>query len=349
MEEGHGPMFACSHGDCAKPTPGKPRKFFPRADNFRNHLKKLHKLDITADNDLTQYHYLPSTAAATAAVEEEKHDYNDDRDLRGVGEGPCGAVDLQSLSSDGLAHVPARLLSKDLTESPEQSQEQKEMMDVGMLDDTPNLLQDHTPLNNLAFSSMGAATDTFVHPAALTIGMYQPDSFGFQAMPPPDMARGADISYPPPQELAELFPGPNEGDVDHSPAISLEQDFSAVELPQSSAATTAAAVTTASMGEDGDGDEAMDETGTESSLSLNMSYNSMRENGLDEVAMVKLLKTFPTQLLELALQRDDGSGASSAAAATASSAAEDPQRDRDGPQCQVCHKTFQRPCELKYV
>lgn len=337
MEEGHGPMFACSHGECAKPNPGKPRKAFPRADNFRNHLKKLHKLEITAEDGLSKYHYWPSA---------EKSDYNDERDLRGIGEGPC-ATDLQSLSSEGMARHPSQLLNKDLLESPVQSQEQKELVDVGMIDDSAELLQaptqpqpqpqpqlqqhhnHHTQLKDLAFSSMGPVTDdTYIHPAALTIGIYSPDSFSYpQAMPLPEMTGSTDISYPP-QELNDLFPDVAETNGDHSPAASLEQNFSAVGLSQATPAVVPE-----------DGDEAMDETGTESSFIAAPSYNAMLETGMDNSAIIKLLKTFPKELLELALRKEDEPATSSVA--------EEPQRDKDGPQCQWCHKVFQRPCELK--
>jgi hypothetical protein len=44
-------IFVCRHDGCDKKEP----KRWPRADNFRSHLTRVHKLHVSADDDLTQY------------------------------------------------------------------------------------------------------------------------------------------------------------------------------------------------------------------------------------------------------------------------------------------------------
>ncbi|VUC22644.1 unnamed protein product [Clonostachys rosea] len=51
-----GPTYICNKGDCAREVP--PKKW-PRTDNFRSHLKRVHKMDPNADMDLQSYLYEP--------------------------------------------------------------------------------------------------------------------------------------------------------------------------------------------------------------------------------------------------------------------------------------------------
>lgn len=47
-----GRAFVCNIGSCAKKT-----KIWPRADNFRNHLERMHQKSYSANDDLTEYVY----------------------------------------------------------------------------------------------------------------------------------------------------------------------------------------------------------------------------------------------------------------------------------------------------
>lgn len=47
---GLGKTYYCNLEGCARK--GKP---WPRADNFRSHLQRVHKLKLSADADLSQY------------------------------------------------------------------------------------------------------------------------------------------------------------------------------------------------------------------------------------------------------------------------------------------------------
>ncbi|CAI6100205.1 unnamed protein product [Clonostachys chloroleuca] len=51
-----GRTYICTNGDCAKETP--PKKW-PRTDNFRSHLKRVHKIEQVGDMDLQRYLYEP--------------------------------------------------------------------------------------------------------------------------------------------------------------------------------------------------------------------------------------------------------------------------------------------------
>lgn len=47
-----GRWFVCHHGQCASKNPPKP---WPRADNFRSHLSRVHSVKLDADGDIEQY------------------------------------------------------------------------------------------------------------------------------------------------------------------------------------------------------------------------------------------------------------------------------------------------------
>jgi hypothetical protein len=46
-------IYHCTHPPCDK----KKAKRWPRPDNFRNHLKTIHKIDLKADASLAEYVY----------------------------------------------------------------------------------------------------------------------------------------------------------------------------------------------------------------------------------------------------------------------------------------------------
>ena len=47
-----GHAYRCSHDACAN----KENKIWPRADNFRSHLKRVHGVIVNPDEDLSYYH-----------------------------------------------------------------------------------------------------------------------------------------------------------------------------------------------------------------------------------------------------------------------------------------------------
>lgn len=48
-----GKKYICPHGNCQN----KPLKKWPRADNFRSHLVRVHNKEIKSDSDLARYIY----------------------------------------------------------------------------------------------------------------------------------------------------------------------------------------------------------------------------------------------------------------------------------------------------
>ncbi|CAH0028355.1 unnamed protein product [Clonostachys rhizophaga] len=59
-----GKTYICTNGDCAKDNPPKR---WPRADNFRAHLKAVHKIEQVSDIDLQHY----STSSESVADGEQ--------------------------------------------------------------------------------------------------------------------------------------------------------------------------------------------------------------------------------------------------------------------------------------
>ncbi|KAH6609589.1 hypothetical protein Trco_002935 [Trichoderma cornu-damae] len=59
--EHHGPVYICRHDPC----PQKKEKPWPRADNFRSHLARCHKVFLKADDDLRCYRYQPGAAESS--------------------------------------------------------------------------------------------------------------------------------------------------------------------------------------------------------------------------------------------------------------------------------------------
>ncbi|KAH9900144.1 hypothetical protein F4778DRAFT_158908 [Xylariomycetidae sp. FL2044] len=57
-----GNLFMCPHGTC-----GNKDKKWPRADNFKAHLRRVHRRETIQDEDLEQYVYKPSPAPPNAA------------------------------------------------------------------------------------------------------------------------------------------------------------------------------------------------------------------------------------------------------------------------------------------
>lgn len=57
-KEKHGDFqpYYCIYGSCLQQKAGKP---WPRADNFRQHLQRVHQIEKKADEDLSQYHRRP--------------------------------------------------------------------------------------------------------------------------------------------------------------------------------------------------------------------------------------------------------------------------------------------------
>jgi hypothetical protein len=53
--DGNGPIYVCRDGTCAEKN-----KRWPRADNFRQHLSRVHGKELRADDDLSPYLYQPS-------------------------------------------------------------------------------------------------------------------------------------------------------------------------------------------------------------------------------------------------------------------------------------------------
>ena len=49
-----GPRFVCRLGQCGTKDPAK---LWPRADNFRSHLNRMHKRKVNADDDMDEFIY----------------------------------------------------------------------------------------------------------------------------------------------------------------------------------------------------------------------------------------------------------------------------------------------------
>ncbi|CEI67081.1 unnamed protein product [Fusarium venenatum] len=83
-----GRTFVCNIGGCAKKT-----KIWPRADNFRSHLERMHHKTYSANDDLTEYVYRPVLSQG----------------LEGVGGSAMAYLQAQE-QSPGLAHPSTILL-----------------------------------------------------------------------------------------------------------------------------------------------------------------------------------------------------------------------------------------------
>ncbi|GKT99818.1 hypothetical protein FLAG1_04974 [Fusarium langsethiae] len=83
-----GRAFVCNIGSCAKKT-----KVWPRADNFRSHLERMHHKSYSANDDLTEYVYRPVPSQG----------------LEGVGGSAMAYLQAQE-QSPGLVH-PSAILS----------------------------------------------------------------------------------------------------------------------------------------------------------------------------------------------------------------------------------------------
>jgi hypothetical protein len=83
-----GRAFVCNIGGCAKKT-----KIWPRADNFRSHLERMHHKTYSANDDLTEYVYRPVPSQG----------------LEGVGGSAMAYLQAQE-QSPGLAHPSTILL-----------------------------------------------------------------------------------------------------------------------------------------------------------------------------------------------------------------------------------------------
>ncbi|UZP36041.1 hypothetical protein NXS19_003857 [Fusarium pseudograminearum] len=85
-----GRAFVCNIGSCAKKT-----KIWPRADNFRNHLERMHHKSYSANDDLTEYVYRPIPSQG----------------LEGIGGSAMAYLQAQE-QSPNLAHPSAILSSR---------------------------------------------------------------------------------------------------------------------------------------------------------------------------------------------------------------------------------------------
>ncbi|KAF4972897.1 hypothetical protein FSARC_640 [Fusarium sarcochroum] len=80
-----GRTFVCNIGNCAKKS-----KFWPRADNFRSHLQRIHSKTYQANDDLSEYVHRPPPS----------------QDLEGIGGSAMAYLQAQE-QSPGLAHPSA--------------------------------------------------------------------------------------------------------------------------------------------------------------------------------------------------------------------------------------------------
>ncbi|KAB5554699.1 hypothetical protein GE09DRAFT_1122087 [Coniochaeta sp. 2T2.1] len=80
-----GTRYYCHHDACLKK---KPPKEFPRADNFRTHLKKMHNITITAEDSLAAYKRAPTPVNEVASTSHT---------------GPSGRENPELLSNVGAA------------------------------------------------------------------------------------------------------------------------------------------------------------------------------------------------------------------------------------------------------
>lgn len=345
-------LYICRHGTCGEKN--KP-KLWPRADNFRSHLTKVHQIQVKTEDLLKNYiHKYGQDCFPPLLVPSPLHNTrpsNVNQELKGVGtvltcDDPQTSTITLSDSEDVLPEVS--------------------LADQPRLDRLPDeASRGNTSLNRLFQPhSQHPQSDTmpmqptredeirFIHPQILNgrNESHALNSISGGARNPIYRIRDEGRQLQPYNQ--DLYGARSLQDTQDSENTSDEEDAASTPKPTGNARNAPSSVVR-HRGLDSpqySSEDTGDMTETESTRRSIPVHEVIRDflRSRDSDQILGLLKSFPKQLLESALRDSEAEAEAEAEAETEDGNAEQSRSSlKPLHPCNECKKTFKRPCELK--
>ncbi|KAJ6783641.1 hypothetical protein PWT90_05803 [Aphanocladium album] len=307
--------YLCSHPDCTRS--GEKSKIWPRKDNFRTHLLKVHKIEITPEEADAEYRHKPDPHAEATGVPNDATPFEDLT---------SPSMDVQL--PDANAHVADPvLMDTDQSQYDSQQTTSAVMPDVSyypVYDMSPQPASQHP-----SFRGAGVQADvSFGAESVQSLPVHQSGSFRNQSFATPSMPiasgnvfaqsmiNNAGFQAAPPQgRLSQDANGMEDTHLMCSPRTS-----SVFSVPRGSYTVASSQATAQTIDA--------------------LCHDTLVSEGYTQRQLVAALSTFPAELLEQALKSKPHSSCTS-------NEPDDMSGSKSGYPCSQCNKVCNRACELK--
>ncbi|KAM5372031.1 hypothetical protein ACJZ2D_007787 [Fusarium nematophilum] len=319
-----GRTFVCPHGGCGKK---QPPKLWPRADNFRSHLQRIHGTRLRADEDLTQYVYRPPPS----------------QDLEGVGGTATAYLQAQSHSVD-FPHPSGLIISSSLGgNSNEESRRRSAQLQLnisGLPQSSASMSYDR---DMSGLPPVREGNEIFIQPRFLSGPVHgqlhlNQGLDGIHSPPSRWRLQNAGEQGTTRDDQNASEPEPLEDASPQTPRDAPQDDKSETEGSDTQCSGAESVEAQQSDVRMSDADET--EVTSEKVSSPDQLIGDL--SAMDRDSVLKVLANLPKDLIEIALknQSSEHKGDSSRQEAGAT-------KSHVQVQCPSCPKTFSRPCELK--
>ena len=344
-----GPRYVCRHAPCNTKDPAK---IWPRADNFRSHLHRVHKLTVNSEDDMDDYIYryvlyieIPMYPISHSFFSQPQDQVPLRQELQGVGT----AVTGPATEPGSLTFPTSNTLSFDQSFLGNQALNARPRRAFPDLQESLNSLLPKTIDSGASnLEPVNEDEEIYIQPDILS----ETVPHSAQASP----ALGDDLLSLP--ELSQQTPPPNDEDAinAHVASVSQNDPESLIRVPSLQEIEEEQVednISVCSRDSDSDSDSSEPESSdvrmvdedssqTTSSPVYGSVAQALSRLNKDDPKMLEILKALPKKLLEDALK--SGSMTSSSDNSSRKFA-----KNKNQHLCSDCSKPFNRPCELKYV